>query len=89
MSVVIAGCGNASREREDYGDIQNRAGGVALSSETQHERGWGRRECVLCHNIELNVHQGKDSLVDPKDIVNGFNRGGDAYCLTCHGPNGL
>lgn len=87
---LLSACQVNSRQVENYGDINTTTGGIALSSQQEHPSGWGRSECLLCHNVKLNIHRGPNSPVDADAIV--FltqQNGGARYCLTCHGPNGL
>ena len=86
----LAGCGNTARDTENYGDITATPGGIALVSPSEHQAGWGRSDCLVCHNISLNVHRRPGNNIDP-EALNAAVRanGGSAYCLNCHGPNGL
>jgi hypothetical protein len=90
-SLALLSCrGQKSRDLEDYGDITNSPGGIALTSPDEHVGGWGRSDCLLCHNASLNIHRRPGSPVDA-DALNELvkKNGGSQYCLNCHGPNGI
>lgn len=87
---ALSGCGESIRDREDYGDVLASPGGLQLVTSSEHPSGWGRSECLLCHNVSLNIHRRPGSGVDADAIAEAAkNNGGSAYCLICHGPNGL
>lgn len=87
---ALQGCGNSERQTENYGDITSGPGGIRLLEESEHLTGWKRTDCLLCHNVQLNVHRNPNSSVDADAILDLVNKnGGASYCLTCHGPNGL
>jgi hypothetical protein len=83
-------CNNKSRDLENYGDITTSPGGINLVTPAEHPGGWGRRECLLCHNASLGIHRGPNSSIDA-DALNDLIRqnNGSVFCLTCHGPNGV
>lgn len=86
--AYFTGCGDGARKVENYGDLVHRPEGVALTA-TNHKGGWGRTQCTLCHNLELNVHRSVDSPVNPELTLRDYKtKGGDVYCQTCHGSNG-
>jgi hypothetical protein len=90
ICLLIINCGSSNRDLEYYGDITNSPGGINLVTPSEHKSGWGRRECLLCHNAALGIHRGPDSVIDAEALnEEARNNGGSAYCLTCHGPNGL
>lgn len=86
IALYTSGCGSESRDVEEY-DSESTA--VVLQDPEKHMGGYGRRECLVCHNTALNVHRGKKSLIDA-DALNEAARNGDeaGYCLKCHGANG-
>ncbi|MGZ3721888.1 MAG: hypothetical protein ACXVA9_03085 [Bdellovibrionales bacterium] len=90
MVLLIACEGSRNRDLENYGDITNRPGGAAINSSDQHLGGWGRKDCLMCHNVAYNVHRAAGSPIDA-DQLNQLiqNNGYSAYCLKCHGPNGV
>lgn len=88
--AVLVGCQSNDRQVEDYGDITTGPGGKNLTIEAEHRGGWGRSDCLLCHQAALNVHRTSRSVIDPNalnEVI--WNNGGSKYCLTCHGPNGV
>lgn len=91
LFVIILGCGNKdARTIEQYGDVTTSPGGISLIDPNEHIGGWGRRDCLLCHNSSLNIHRGPSSSLDPDQInEQAWRNGGSKYCLSCHGPNGL
>lgn len=88
--ATVSACGPEVRDLEYYGDISSGPGGVAIVSSSEHQAGWGRQECMLCHQISLNVHRRPGSGLDADAMAraaqSSANPGG--YCLSCHGPNG-
>jgi cytochrome c553 len=89
MSVLFIHCGSNTRDIENYGDILSSPGGMKISGPSEHRGGYGRTACVVCHNIELNVHRGKNSPVNPETLNKDYEtKGREAYCMTCHGKNG-
>ena len=84
--LILISCGQQHRDRENYGTLSNSQ--ITISS--QHMGGFGRSQCLLCHNAELNIHRRGQNGIDANAIAklartNGINK----YCLACHGPNGL
>lgn len=88
--LLIISCQNSDRTVENYGDINQSPGGKNLTVPEEHRGGWERNECLLCHNTNLGLHRNPGSVIDA-DALNELIRtnGGSAYCLTCHGPNGI
>lgn len=88
-ALAFSGCGADSRDREDYGDIANGTGGIVLSDSAEHRGGYGRRQCLVCHNAALNIHRGPNSIINVDELNKAIHdRGEEAYCMTCHGNNG-
>jgi hypothetical protein len=81
---LAAGCGNSTRDVENYGPLPT----VGLADPSQHGAGWGRADCLLCHNV-ANIHRDASSPVSGDAIAAGARAGGSASCLPCHGPNGI
>lgn len=82
--------GSKDRDLENYGDITASPGGIALTSPDEHVGGWGRKDCLLCHNAALNVHRDKGSPINVDKLNEAIRNGGEStYCLQCHGPNGI
>lgn len=88
--LFLYACDESQRDLEWYGDITNGPGGITLINPQEHMGGYGRGQCLVCHNAVLNIHRGANSVINP-DALNQLARdnGEEAYCLTCHGPNGL
>jgi hypothetical protein len=58
--------------------------------EEEHQGGWGRSNCFLCHNIE-NIHLVNNSSFDAVDVDAIRQKTIDeglSSCMTCHGTNG-
>ena len=77
------------KDYEDYGDIKNSPGGLALSDPDEHRGGWGRSDCLLCHNVEKNIHRRSSSTVDPDAIADKARQEGTQFCFNCHMGNGV
>lgn len=91
LSIFLLGsCQGGERQTENYGDINQSPDGKSLTISAEHQGGWGRSQCLLCHNSSLNIHRNANSLVDA-DAINTsvIQNGGSKYCLTCHGDNGV
>jgi hypothetical protein len=86
---LIACEGSHNRDVENYGDLVNSSGGIVLN-EQKHIGGWGRKDCLLCHNAALNLHRDPNTTVNA-DSLNALirNNGYSKYCMTCHGTNGV
>jgi hypothetical protein len=83
LCLILTACGQRDKYRENYGvgtDSQ-------LSVSDKHMGGYGRTQCLLCHNVELNVHRGINSGETPQDAIRGAQAQGSAYCLKCHSDN--
>lgn len=89
LTLWLASCGPSSRDRENYGDLSTSPGAIVLDSEAKHPHGWGRKDCLACHNVNLNVHRRPEAGIDV-DALNReiANNGGSIYCQKCHGTNG-
>lgn len=89
-SLIAVSCGPDSRNRENYGDITQSPGGITLIDPNEHAGGYGRSECLMCHHASLNVHRGPNSKIsDLDEFIRLVQEKGSAYCLGCHGKNGL
>jgi len=83
LALVTVHCGSNARDYEDYGSMSS-----LTLSDAEHTGGYGRNECLVCHNAALNIHQGS-SAIDPERLVQLAREQGEAaYCMTCHGANG-
>jgi hypothetical protein len=90
IAALIAGCKPDARQIEEYGDISTGPGGNDLSTIEEHRGGWQRNECLMCHNVNLNVHRNANPPINVADlnVLIRMNQG-SKYCLTCHHDNGL
>jgi hypothetical protein len=85
LLLVLTGCNpNSTRDREDYGVITN----TQITDRAQHPAGWGRRDCLLCHNVS-NIHRRPGAPVDGDSIAQMARDNGPGICLICHGTNGV
>jgi hypothetical protein len=84
-----SGCGE-DRQFEYYGDITTGPGGISLIDPNEHPGGFGRWQCLTCHNA-TRIHRNPGSAIANPDLLNQLvkSNGLAAYCLICHGPNGL
>lgn len=88
LAIVSCGRGSSSRDIENYG-ADARMGGAPFSKSSQHQGGWARKECLLCHNT-LNIHRGPNFPADPEALLSAIrSNGGSSYCITCHSGNGV
>lgn len=89
LLLILVSCGHKNPDRENYGDITNSPGGIVIINPEEHQGGFGRSQCLLCHNADLNIHRGANSLVDVNTLNELIRQNGlNAYCLNCHGDNG-
>ena len=88
--LLLGSCSRNGRDRESYGDISGSPGGISLIDPAEHMGGYGRKQCLVCHNADLNIHRGPYAVINA-DALNVLirNNGLEAYCLTCHSDNGL
>lgn len=77
------------KDREDYGNLTTPPNTIVLQDPDKHMGGYGRNECLICHNTALNVHRRPGAIINV-DELNRMVRDGleSKYCLTCHGMNG-
>lgn len=90
VSMAIASCGSYNDiSGENYGDITASPSSIILT-EAEHATGWGKADCLLCHNTE-NIHQvNRTSLdLDMAAIREIVEQRGQASCTGCHGANGV
>jgi hypothetical protein len=90
LIFVISSCGPARRrDRENYGDL-SAPGAILLNDPSKHSYGWGRTDCLVCHNVNLNVHRRAGSAANSEAINKAVMSGGESkFCLNCHGSNGI
>ncbi len=91
LLISLSSCHDSkSHDLEDYGDLSNSPTGIALNDPEKHVGGWGRRDCLLCHNAALNIHRASTNIVDAETLNQLIRENGlSTYCLKCHGPNGI
>ncbi|MGK5088810.1 hypothetical protein WDW86_14730 [Bdellovibrionota bacterium FG-2] len=89
-SGLAAGCGSDVRDRENYGDVQASSGGIRIVDAQEHKGGYGRKDCLVCHNVFQNIHRGPTSSIDADELNRVFAAKGydTTYCMSCHGTNG-
>ena len=85
LCLILISCGQRDKYREDYGTLE----GASLIVSSKHVGGYGRSQCLLCHNASLNIHRRLGSLENPDDAIAGAKASGSAYCIKCHTGNGL
>lgn len=87
--ILITACKAEPRQLETYSNVVPGTPPV-LSNIDQHKGGFQRNECLLCHNVNLNVHRAADAQINV-DALNSLirNNQGSKYCTTCHGTNGI
>ena len=85
----LIACGSDVRDRENYGNLSSPPGAIILNDPIKHMGGYGRHECLVCHNAALNIHQRPGAGIDINALNKAIQNGGESsYCLTCHGQNG-
>ena len=91
--LIVAACGTeGSQEPEDYGNLLASPGGLIVLQE-EHPDGWGRPDCLGCHNA-ANIHVvNRTGLPDAQIDLPGtralVQAQGQASCPQCHGDNGV
>jgi hypothetical protein len=89
LLAALCSCGSKPRDRENYGDLSYPPGAIILTA-AKHPHGWGRKDCLLCHNIAQNVHRRPGNGIDADALAKLImENGGSAYCVNCHGSNGV
>ena len=104
LAIVVclsAACGNdGAQEGEDYGNLLISPGGLIVLEE-EHPTGWGRPDCLTCHerrnaHIEnrtglANCDEVPDGVacIDLDEIQDLIRQQGDQSCTQCHGDNGV
>ncbi len=88
-TLAVLSC-SQDRQYENYGDIRTSPGGISLIDPEEHGGGYGRTSCLVCHNLELNLHRSEGSSFSNAEQLNDTIRenGGSTFCLKCHGANG-
>ncbi len=78
----------AEDEGEDFGNILDSPGGLVLEEE-EHIYGWGRSDCLMCHNLN-NIHlENRTGIdIDVEEIQEMTYEEGESVCMSCHGTNG-
>lgn len=87
--ACLVSCGAELNEGESYGNILDTPEGLILI-EGEHEIGWGRSECTICHNLD-NIHLVNRSTlpIDVDAIHDQTIEDGEPGCPACHGDNGV
>lgn len=86
VCLILVSCGQKDKYREDYGVLND----ISLSVSSEHMGGYGRTQCLLCHNAELNIHRRGQNGLDAQAMAEAAkNNGLSQYCLSCHSDNGL
>jgi hypothetical protein len=100
-ACLLAACGNdGAQEGEDYGNLLASPGGL-LVLEVEHPTGWGRPDCVACHERRNAHNENRTGLANCEDVADDTNcidleevrdlirRQGQQSCPQCHGDNGV
>jgi hypothetical protein len=85
--LIFVSCGQKDKYREDYGIITS----TNLAVSSKHMGGYGRSQCLLCHNASLNIHRRVGASITPEAIaLDVVANGVENTCLLkCHTGNGL
>jgi hypothetical protein len=99
-SVALAGCGSdGPMESANYGNLLNSPAGLILVAQ-EHPTGWGRPDCLVCHEVR-NMHvvnrtglpdctpTVQEACIDLAAIRAIIRNQGQAICTHCHGNNGV
>lgn len=99
-SVALGGCGSdGAMETADYGNLLASPAGLVLVAE-EHPSGWGRPDCLVCHEVR-NMHvvnrtdlpdctpEVQQGCIDLAQIRGIIRSQGQAACPQCHGDNGV
>jgi hypothetical protein len=87
--IFCTSCETKTRDRENYGDLSQTPRAIILDDPERHVGGYGRHECLVCHNAVLNIHRREGSSIDVEELNFRIKNGGESsYCLICHGRNG-
>lgn len=91
--LAVAACGSdGSNEPENYGNLLASPGGLIVLHE-EHPDGWGRPDCLVCHNAAyihtVNRTGLPDAQVDLPGIQQLVRVEGQSSCPQCHGDNGV
>lgn len=99
--LLLAACGSDGPEDgEDYGNLLASPGGLLVLQE-EHPTGWGRPDCLTCHNLRSSHIKNRTGLPDCQDVPPGtacidldeiqsiIRAQGQSSCPQCHGDNGV
>lgn len=87
--LILFGCGSVADDSgENFGNILDSPSGLVLTEE-EHVYGWGRSDCLMCHNINnIHLENRTDTDIDVEAIQDTVAEEGEAVCMNCHGSNG-
>lgn len=91
--LTLAACGSdGSNQPENYGNLLATPEGLVLVH-SEHPDGWGRPDCLVCHNSAfihtVNRTGLPDSDIDLPGIQELVRLQGQSSCPQCHGDNGV
>jgi hypothetical protein len=85
LCLILMSCGQKDKYREDYGLLAS----TQLTVSSKHMGGYGRTQCLLCHNASLNIHRRIGAAYPGDTAAQVAKINGVETCLSCHGTNGL
>jgi len=87
--VALISCGSEADDNgEDFGNILDSPSSLVLT-EDEHVYGWGRSDCLMCHNINnIHLQNRTDVTIDMEEIQDQVAEEGESICMDCHGSNG-
>lgn len=86
LAIILCNCGDEGKDHEDYNTSSN---DIVLIDPEKHAGGYGRKECLVCHNAALNLHRSPNSVINVDQLNEAIRNNGESkFCLSCHGANG-